>query len=132
MNRTVLPRSDRTGYIAITSAIVVSALVLLLVFTVSLGSYLSLNSVSVLGYKEVSQGLAEGCVEVARLNLVLNPSYPGGEDIAIGSSTCEIVSVTASSSFKTIRTQGSYQDSFTDLEVTVNPADNTLVDWREL
>lgn len=121
-----------SGYIAITSAIIIAALLIVIVFTVSLVTFLGLSGISDSYYKGKSRALAEGCVETARLKLATNSSYGGGETIAVGSDSCSIVSVTTSGSQKIIQASASYQGAPTYLKVTVNASDLSLVSWEEM
>ena len=84
------------GYIAIMTAIIVTVLVLVMVFTVSIGSFLGRANISSSYFKERSRAFAEACVETARFRLSTNANYTGGETVPVASSTCTIVSVVAS------------------------------------
>lgn len=124
-------RKKSEGYVALVAAILVSAIMLTMAFTLSFGSYVNLFGSVAAEYKERSRGLAEACLDVARLNLSSNGSYAGQEVVTVGSSTCQIGGISATSTGKIIPVYGSYNEASTTLQVIVSGT-NQLVDWREL
>lgn len=119
------------GYVAIITAVIVSVILGVIVFTMSLGSFLGRENSLGLHLKEKSRGLAEACVETARLKIVQNPNYIGGENINVASDTCRIISVANLSGNSLISAQGSYQRIFTNLEATIRQDDASILDWQE-
>lgn len=125
--------SDKKGYIALTSAIFISVMVLVIVFVISMGSFLARINVSSTSYKEESLSLAKACVQEALLKLSINNSYSGNETISVGSDTCKVVSVVASGTAqKIISTQAQFNSSFTNLKITIDSSALSVVGWEEL
>lgn len=121
-----------SGYIAIVTAIIISVLVVVMAFTISLNSFIGRANILDSNFKEVSRALSEACFEDARLKLAQNSSYSGNEVINIGSNSCNILSVSPNGSQYVINTQAQYQDSYTDLIFTVNSSDLSLAGWQEV
>ena len=121
-----------SGYIAIVTAIIISVLIVVMAFTISLNSFIGRANILDSNFKEVSRALSEACFEEARLKLAQNSSYSGNEIINIGSDSCDILSVSSNGSQYVINTQAQYQDSYTDLIFTINSADLSLVSWQEV
>ncbi len=119
------------GYVAIITAVIVSVILGIIVFTMSLGSFLGRENSLSFHLKEKSRGLAEACVETARLKIVQNPSYAGGENVNVASDTCRIFPVLNLSGNSLILAQGVYQNIFTNLEVIIRQDDASILDWQE-
>lgn len=130
----------QSGYIALVSVIIMSAVLLLLIVAVSGTSVLSRLNVLTYQYKEVSRGLADGCVDAALLRLINNSGYsPSNEAVLVGSQSCTIVSVTPSGGQNIIQVQGIYPAtgngrSYTNLQVRVTVSTGSLVihSWEEV
>ncbi|MFH0890959.1 MAG: hypothetical protein V1856_02925 [Candidatus Liptonbacteria bacterium] len=125
-----MKNKKQEGYIAIASALIISGTVILLVSAMGLGSFLVRNNISDSYYKERSYALAEACVQAALLRISENQAYAGGEDISVASDTCSIVAVESSSTYKVIRTQAVYQNSYTNLQVGASTS--TILNWQEM
>ncbi len=123
---------SQSGYIAITSATIMLLIILLIVSTLGMSSSFSRTDISLFHFKEQSQALAEGCVEVALLRLAENKNYGGGENVTIGSSICRIVSVVANGSEKIVRAEAEFQETNTNLVVTVSGATLDILSWEEV
>lgn len=121
---------SESGYIAITSALIIAGAVILLVSVMGLGSFLVRSSVSDSYYKDYSYALAESCVQTALFKISENSNYAGGENISVASDTCAIVSVAASGTYKVIRAQAAYQNAYTNLVVGANTS--TILSWQEV
>lgn len=119
------------GYVAIITAVIMSVIIGIIVFTMSLGSFLGRENSLSFHLKEKSRGLAEACVETARLKIIQNPNYAGGENVSVASDTCRIISVANLNGNSLISAQGNYQKLFTNLEVTIRQNDVLILDWQE-
>lgn len=120
------------GYVALVTALLVSAVLMVLVFTIGLSPFMNRNGIASSQWKQKSFTLAEGCVRVALVKLVQNAAYAGGETLSVASDTCQIVSVTASSSQKVISTSAQFNDAETSLKVIFDPVTGALSGWEEL
>lgn len=119
-----MKNNGRRGYIAITSAILITILVLVIVSALSIASLFLRNEISNSYYKEISRAAAESCVQKALFSLSGNAGYAGGDSYSVASATCSVVSVARNGSLLSIKTQSSFKDAFTVLNVTVNASSN--------
>jgi len=124
----------RGGYIAAISLFLISGFVVVVIVALSLASFIGRGVTSRSEFKERSNGLAEACVELAKLKLSRNIDYPGGETFTVdGSDTCTIVSITASStSAKLVKATALFRNSVTNLKVILRTSDLAVLSWEEV
>lgn len=85
-----LYKNSNEGFIALISAVIISLVLMMVVFSVStLGFFSRFNQLDS-EYKEKSSALAESCVDLAILKLIENKDYPGNEVVISADSSCEI------------------------------------------
>jgi len=112
--------TNTRGYIAIITAVIVTALVLGLVVLVGHGNFLGAFDTQQLELRDGARFLAEGCLEHARLELAGNSSYVGGEVVTVGSSTCSIGSVTVVGTSTIIQASTAVGGAVVQLQMTVD------------
>ena len=122
----------KEGYIAITSAIIISFLLMTIVFTLSSASFFSRSNTLDANQKETSLGLAEACADTALLKLAQNSSYAGNENINIGGNSCSILALESPSGQKIIKTWADYKGYRTNIKITMNHPAMTMISWEEL
>lgn len=130
------------GFIAITSAIVISVLLLAIAFALSFSGFFARFNVLDSEYKNRSNALAEACVDKALLSLALNPSFGGNQTVTVDSATspaiiCEIKEVSLAGSKYTIYTKGEFpqttaRKAVSNLKVIVHQSNLSVVSWEEL
>ncbi len=130
------PDTRTDGFIALTSVIIISAIVMGLVFALSESGFFIRGEVLSAELKAESMALAESCADIARLKLTAegdNPGYLGGETVAIGAGSCEIFPIAIDGSGnKIIKTQAKPHNIYTNLKVIIDPATFALFDWEEV
>lgn len=120
------------GYIAITSALIVSALLLLVVVALSVSSFLYRFTIADSDSKAASRAASEACVEYALLKLALTPSYAGNEVVTITPQTsCAILPITTQGAQKTITASSTVENAVTYLRVTVTLSPMSIAAWEE-
>ncbi len=125
-------RMSQSGYIALISSIIISILVLGIALAISSAGYFSRFDILKNEFKERSSALAEACVDTALLKLAQNQSYNGNENIGIGNDQCSILPIEIASGQKIIKTKASFRNAVTNLKVTVNSANLSVIYWEEL
>lgn len=126
-------QKNQKGFIALISAIVMSAILLLITTSLSLSSFFTRFTILESEYKERSSALAEACVDSALVKILLDNTYsPSNEMISVGENSCLIKKITTNSEQKTILAQGNYQESFTNLSVTVKNSNLEVISWIEI
>lgn len=119
------------GYIALTSAIIISMLIMTIIFSISLAGYFSRSNVLISEYKDASLALAEGCAEKALLKYAEDNSYVGNEIITINPGQCMILPIEISGNNKIVKTKAVVQSATSNIKVIFNGADGTIVSWEE-
>ena len=76
--------------------------------------------------------MAEACVDTALLKLAQNQSYNGNENISVGNDQCSVLSIETASGQKIIKTKAIFQNAVTNLKITVNSANLSVIYWEEL
>ena len=120
------------GYIALISAIIIAAILVVISVSLSITGFLSRFDVVETEYKARSSALAEGCVNQALLNLAQGINGIATGTVPIGTDSCTIISVVTAAGQITIQTKGSYQEAVTNLQVVVNDWDFSIISWQEM
>jgi hypothetical protein len=123
-------RTTESGFIALMSVIIISALMMAVSFALSMSGFLARANVTDSEYKERSMALADGCADDALVKLAANSAYAGNEtpvDIA-----CTILPITTVGSQRIIKTTASVQGATTNIQVTATLDPLTVISWQEL
>lgn len=120
------------GYIAITSAVIISILILVITLALSFLTFSSRFNISDSERKERNKALAEACVELAVLRLAQSAAYAGNEDILVGNEKCSILPIETNGEQKTIKTKAAVSGLAANLKVVINVSDFSVVSWEEL
>lgn len=105
-----------------------------MVISISLSSYAFFNRFNILDaeLKKMSKSLAEACVETALLKLAQNKTYGGNENITVGDKQCSILAIESASGQKIVKTTATVKNFTTNLKITANEADISIVSWQEV
>ena len=125
------------GFTALITALIISVLLIAVIVTTSGAAFLTRFSILGPEFKAESQSLAEACVEYALLNIFQDPTYvTTNETVTIATgSACRLVNVslnTPQTGQTRIDAQGTSNDTYTNLRVTVNSATQSIVSWVEV
>lgn len=123
------------GFIALTSSIIISALILIIAFTLSLSTFFGRFNVLNAGFKEISYGLAEACADTALLKLAQNSSYGGNETINVDADTCLILPIESLTGQKIVKTKADFRGAVTNIKITASSSPAgvlTIALWEEL
>ena len=123
---------SQSGYIALISSIIISILVLGIALAISSTGYFSRFDILKNEFKERSSALAEACVDTALLKLAKNQSYNGNENINVGNDQCSILIIETASGQKIIKTKAIFQNAVTNLKITVNNTNLSVIYWEEV
>lgn len=131
---------NQQGFIALTSVILISAVLLVLIVVISTSSFFARFNILDYENKKISSSLAEGCIKTALVNLAQDSvNYPGtipnpaGALVTIETGkTCRICSVTTSNPY-TIKTRAVYNNAYTNLTLVGNlgAANFSVTSWDE-
>lgn len=123
----------KNAFIAITTSVVLSALILILTTSVGFTTWFSrfgaLNSL----FKETSFYVAQSCLEKAKLKIAQNSAYVGNETINVGSYSCFIYAIeNPQAGQKVIKTRAQVSQDTTNLKLTVNHPQLTTISLEEV
>lgn len=117
------------GFIALITAIIISAILLLLATNLSISGFYSRSNILDYELKEISFHLAEACIDQAISKRINNINYsPSPEIITIDNKECQIESVHGN----IIKTKSNYKNYITHLEVEIDPSDRSIVRFEEI
>lgn len=120
------------GFIALMSAVIISAVLLLLVSGSSLAGFSARTNAARYESKRESAGLADGCLSRAILSVGGDPRYRGGETIALGRGTCSIETLMEDRTGIRVRTTGIVRGARTTLEAVIRPSDLSIRSYTEI
>ena len=128
---------NQRGYIALISAIMISAVLIIISISISTTSFFSRFNVADAEYKKRSKALAEACIDQGLLKYAQDPSYTGNNEVVnVGSDTCKVVSVASSGSNVIVQAKGEFPNTankaVTNIQVTVDSSSFALVSWEEI
>lgn len=138
-------RTYKRGFVALMSVIIVSAILLILLFTLGASSFFSRFDALDTESKRESLALAESCAYTAMLKLAQDSTYQPtpsvGDKICVdgtcppSSKSCRICKISAGAgSTKIILTRAVYGGAYANLSVTFDPTPTSLAvsGWSEL
>ena len=116
------------------SAMIISAVLLLLAVTGSLTGFFNRSDIADSEYKERSSALADACADTMLYKLGADSSYTGDTtSTLVGSDTCRIFNgVTTVGSERTFNIQSNFQNACTNLEIKVDTDTLAVSSWREI
>jgi len=126
-------KNTQRGFIALVSAVLISAILLTAAVTGSLTGFYARFGILNSEFKERGSALAEACVSVLLFKLGEDTSYAGPSlNYAVGSDTCNIFAATnPSGSPRIFKVQGVYQHSYTNLQIAVDTSTLAITSWQE-
>ena len=126
------------------SVVIISAVLMTLVFTLSIASFFNRFDVLDAENKRISLGLAEACVNSVMLKIAQNSAYtpaPSRDCVSVGGTcggsdpqkVCKICSVTTSGNFATTTVRAMYNGTYTNLTIGMNstPGSFSVLNWSE-
>lgn len=123
---------NNRGFIAITSAVIISALLLIVVFVASASSFASRFNTLDAHEKAAGLFLAEACAEHALLKLAQSPSYAGNETVPVaGGAVCVIAAVSGAGAEKIVRVSATSGRANTYVKITAGTGPLQLISWEE-
>lgn len=120
------------GYIAITTAIILSVIILLVAISLGASNLLTRFNFVAFNNKQTTYFVARSCLSHALLQLVKNISYAGSESVNAGSYQCSIQPIETSGSNKIIKARSQINGATTNLKLTVTTATLSTVSLEEL
>ena len=121
------------GFVALISAIIISAILLLVVTTLSFTGYYGRFNRLLDEFKERGTVLAEACANDALLRLAHERTYSGNATTTVGNGQCYIGRIdTTIPGEMTLHTRAIDHETYTNLKITVRTSDLILLSWEEV
>lgn len=121
------------GFIALTSVVIISAILLMVTLSGSLTGFYSRYSILDVELKEQSTALADACADIVLLRLAENPLFAGPETVMVGEDRCTIFdSPNPGENPRTFIVQGIHNRSYTNIALIVNTDTLSLISWQEM
>lgn len=124
-------KQKNSGFIALMSSIIISAMLILIVMNMSLTGFYTRTNILDSENKERSSALADACLDIALLGFVQNSSYSGNVNTIVGENTCFIGPVTTSGPQKIFKIKAIIANYYTNLKITVNSTNFSIVSAEE-
>lgn len=133
----ILRPSSEEGFLALMSAIIISAVLMIVVFSVSFSGFMTRFNILDSEYKTKSYSLAEGYISdsfiVLAQKLSENPSYPGtGGQVSLGG--LDYYEIIVSGASVTIKAHSVVERATTNIQVEGTYSGGSLVidSWKEV
>ena len=125
-------KKNPKGFIALMSAIIISAILLLVVVSSSFTGFYGRLNILDSELKERSLASAEACVDEAILNLANDPNYVGNATFRLNSiDKCYLGTIPAFNP-KTFRVQATSSGAVSNLQITIDASTLTVSSWQEI
>ncbi len=123
----------QAGFIALMSAIIISVVLLLLVTTGSLAGFFGRFNALDSELKERSFAAADACVDIALLAVANDPTYAGNATSTLSATdSCYVGPVTSAGGQKSFETRSYFNNSYTNLAVSIDANTLTVNSWQEV
>lgn len=120
------------GYIAITTTIILSLIMLALAVAIGNTTLLTRTGMDIFVDKQTSYFVARSCLEYARFQLANNPGYAGNETRIIETYDCSLLAIEDVGENKIIKATSTVNNANTNLRLTINELDLSTVSLEEL
>lgn len=121
------------GFLALITAIIMSVVLLLLATTLGFTSFSGRFNILDSEMKERSSALADACVDDAILRLANDINYQGDATTTVSATDqCYTGSIPPTVPTKTFQTRGVYSNSYTNLRVTIDTDNFSVVFYEEI
>jgi hypothetical protein len=119
------------GFIALMSAVIISAVLLIVATAGSLSGFLERSNILDSELKDRSSAAADACADQAFLQITNNAAYVGQMMFPLNSiDSCRVV--VSGGSPKSIRIQATSSNAVTNLQISYSPTTFAVVSWQEI
>jgi hypothetical protein len=125
-------QKNKSGFIALVSAVIISIILLLIVSNLNLTGFYTRSNVLDYELQERSSALAEGCADMAILKFMQDSGYAGSELVDIGADNCQIESITNLGGNKIATVKADYKNYVTKLKIVLKSTDASVISWEEI
>ena len=116
-----MSKNKNLGFIALTSVIILSVLLIIITAALSFANYFGQYNILNNELKQKTYALGEGCLNYAIMRSAGDQSYNGNECIKLANNFCKIISVSTGAFPKTIITQSVVQKNYSNSQAIIGP-----------
>lgn len=129
-----MTHAQNRGFIALMSAIIISAILLVVVVAGSLNGFTTRFTLLDAESKQRSEAALDACVDTILARLANDSNYAGPEPLmSVGSDTCEIEgAVNPGGNPRTFKVQAIASRAYTDALITFDTGTPALTSWQEV
>ncbi len=122
------------GFTALISAIIISAVLLVIAVTGGLTGFFGRSNVLDSEFKHMSAAIAEACADHALLQLANSSTFydVSGATTTISGNACYVSQATTAGPQKTFKARSYYKNFYTTLKVTIQTSDTSVILWQEI
>ena len=124
-------KKSGTGFIALTSAVIIAAVLLIAAVTGGLAGYFGRANILDSELKHRSATAANACADQAFLLIADDPAYTGLSLFTFNSLDSCRVQISGSSP-KSVRVQATSSSAVTNLQISYDPSAYSVVSWQEV
>lgn len=124
-------KKSENGFVVLMSTIILSAVMLAVVFSLSTSGFFTRLNLLDSENKEASFALAEACGQIAVLKLHQNSSYTGNETITVEREVCRILAKETSGSEIIIKTKSTIGGAVSNVIINLDSITLAVNRWRE-
>ena len=125
-------KRDR-GFIALMSAIIISAILLVVVIAGSMTGFTTRFTLLDAEAKGQSEAAADACADTILARLASDPSYAGPEAVSVGDDSCRILGVENPGGDPALfKVQAVASRAYTDALIGIETGQPALVSWQEV
>jgi len=129
----ITKQKTEKGFIALMSAIIISAILLLVVSASNFSGFYGRSNVLESELKEQSVALAEACATTALIKMASDKLYnPLNEIQNVGIGNCTIKNISTVGNRKIITVESDYKNALTKINIKVDPINAQVESWEEV
>ena len=125
-------KTKNGGFIALISAVIISAVLLAVTLSLNMGSFFTRFNILDSQFKKESKILAQSCLDIAILKQKQNSSYAGGETMKQSIGSCAICPIVKSGGTLLFVARAKVENSFTNLKLSADQNDLSTVSFEEI
>lgn len=125
-------KNQESGFILLMSSIVISAILVAVVFSLSFSGFFTRFNLLDSYNKEASLNLAQSCGDIAVLKRIQDGAYAGNETLTVGSDSCQVLTFETSGSEIIIKTTATVHNAVSNIQINLNSSTLAVNRWREV
>ena len=123
-------RRGQDGFVLLMSSIVISAILVAVVFSLSFSGFFTRFNLLDSYNKEASLALVNACGDIAVLKFIQDDTYPGDKTLPVGGDSCDVLFISPGS--YEIKTTAVKNGAVSNIVINLNSMTLNVTRWREV